>query len=50
MNEDVLQQNLFAPADDSAVFVCGPPTMIQKAVLPTLRTWGYKEDINLFGF
>ncbi|OLN97767.1 Nitrate reductase [NADH] protein-like protein [Colletotrichum chlorophyti] len=46
----ILRENLFAPSDGSAVFLCGPPTMIQKAVLPALKEWGYEEDKNLFGF
>ncbi|KAL3292791.1 nitrate reductase [Colletotrichum asianum] len=46
----VLGKNLFPPADDSAVFLCGPPAMIQKAALPALKEWGYEEDKNVFGF
>lgn len=30
--------------------LCGPPTMIQKAVLPALKEIGYKEGENLLGF
>lgn len=50
VDEEILRTHLFAPGPDTAVFVCGPPTMIQKAVMPTLRNWGYKEDEDLFGF
>ncbi|KAF4918366.1 Nitrate reductase [NADH] 1 [Colletotrichum viniferum] len=46
----VLRKNLFPPSDDSAVFLCGPPVMIQKAALPALKEWGYEEDENVFGF
>ncbi|KAJ3951178.1 hypothetical protein N0V92_012413 [Colletotrichum tropicale] len=46
----VLRKNLFPPSDDSAVFLCGPPAMIQKAALPALKDWGYEEDKNVFGF
>lgn len=37
VNEDIIKKNLFAPADDSIAFLCGPPGMIQKAALPALR-------------
>ncbi|KAL0943404.1 nitrate reductase [Colletotrichum truncatum] len=50
VDEDILKKTLFPPSEDSAVFLCGPPTMIQKAVLPALKDWGYVEDKNVFGF
>lgn len=50
VNEEVLRNALFPPGPDTAAFVCGPPTMMQKAVMPALRGWGYKEDVDLFGF
>ncbi|OHW98199.1 nitrate reductase [Colletotrichum incanum] len=50
VDEKILKENLFPPSGDSAVFLCGPPTMIQKAVLPALKDWGYEEDKNVFGF
>ncbi|TIC99277.1 Nitrate reductase [NADH] [Colletotrichum higginsianum] len=50
VDEKVLKESLFPPSGDSAVFLCGPPTMIQKAVLPALKDWGYEEDKNVFGF
>ncbi|KAK1981000.1 hypothetical protein LZ30DRAFT_721568 [Colletotrichum cereale] len=50
VNEKILRENLFPPSGDSAVFLCGPPTLIQKAVLPALKDWGYEEDKNVFGF
>ncbi|KIW68544.1 hypothetical protein PV04_04483 [Phialophora macrospora] len=31
-------------------FLCGPPSMIQKAALPALRDWGFVEDEDCFGF
>lgn len=34
---EVLREHLFPPAEDSAVFLCGPPAMIRKAVLPALK-------------
>lgn len=37
VNEDILKEALFEPGKGSAVFLCGPPAMIQKAALPALR-------------
>ncbi|TKA33896.1 hypothetical protein B0A49_13852 [Cryomyces minteri] len=50
VNADILKEALFAPGEDTVVFLCGPPTMIQKAVLPALRDWGFTEEKNVFGF
>ncbi|KAK4992186.1 hypothetical protein LTR50_001364 [Elasticomyces elasticus] len=50
VNADILKEALFAPGDGTAVFLCGPPSMIQKAVLPALRNLGFKEEKNVFGF
>ncbi|TKA49862.1 hypothetical protein B0A49_12768, partial [Cryomyces minteri] len=49
VNADILKEALFAPGEDTVVFLCGPPTMIQKAVLPALRDWGFTEEKNVFG-
>lgn len=37
VNAAVIKQHLAAPSDDSVVFLCGPPGMIQKAALPALK-------------
>ncbi|KXT09669.1 hypothetical protein AC579_9975 [Pseudocercospora musae] len=50
VNEEIIKDSLFPPEEGSVVFLCGPPAMIQKAALPALRDWGYKEDENVFGF
>lgn len=50
VNEEIIKQHAFAPSEKNAALLCGPPTLIQKAVLPALKDWGYKEDCNLFGF
>lgn len=50
VNEDIIKKNCFAPEKGAAVFLCGPPAMIQKAALPALKDWGYEEDVNCFGF
>ncbi|CRK27704.1 hypothetical protein BN1708_014926 [Verticillium longisporum] len=47
---EILKNNLFAPGEGAATFVCGPPVMMQKAVLPAMKEWGYEEDKDLFGF
>jgi nitrate reductase (NAD(P)H) len=50
VNSDIIKSSLFAPGEKTGVFLCGPPAMIQKAALPALRDWGFKEDENVFGF
>lgn len=50
VNEDIIRKYAFEPDEKSVALLCGPPTMIQKAVLPALKDWGYEEDNNLFGF
>ncbi|KAJ4339892.1 hypothetical protein N0V87_002830 [Didymella glomerata] len=50
VNADIIKEALFAPGDKVGVFLCGPPAMIQKAALPALKEWGFKEDENVFGF
>ncbi|KAK3654164.1 hypothetical protein LTR56_004219 [Elasticomyces elasticus] len=46
VNADVLRSNLFPPGEGTACFLCGPPAMIQKVALPSLRDWGFEEDTN----
>jgi nitrate reductase (NAD(P)H) len=45
-------ENVFTPDGgmESVVFLCGPPAMIQKAALPALKSWGYEEEKDCFGF
>ncbi|KAF9884796.1 hypothetical protein FE257_001212 [Aspergillus nanangensis] len=50
VNGEILHRCAFAPDEKSIALLCGPPAMIQKAVLPVLLEWGYDEDRNLFGF
>lgn len=37
VNADIIRENTFEPKEGSVVFLCGPPTMIQKAALPALK-------------
>lgn len=37
VNAEIIQENCFPPGPGSAVFLCGPPAMIQKAALPALK-------------
>lgn len=37
IDADIIREGLFEPDEDSVVFLCGPPAMIQKAALPALR-------------
>lgn len=36
VNEDMIKQHLFEPSEESLVLLCGPPVMMEKAVLPVL--------------
>lgn len=37
VNADIIKANSFPPEEGNAVFLCGPPAMIQHAVLPVLK-------------
>jgi len=37
VNADIIKKSLFSPGEESVVFLCGPPGMIQKAALPALK-------------
>lgn len=50
VNEEVLRNVFFFLGFDMVVFVCGLFMMMQKVVMLVLRGWGYKEDVDLFGF
>ncbi|EED24630.1 nitrate reductase, putative [Talaromyces stipitatus ATCC 10500] len=50
VSKEILQEHAFEPEDTNVALLCGPPAMIQKAVLPALKEIGYKEGDNLFGF
>ncbi|KAH7066591.1 hypothetical protein BKA63DRAFT_495511 [Paraphoma chrysanthemicola] len=50
VDADIIKEALFEPGEKTGVFLCGPPAMIQKAALPALKDWGFKEDENVFGF
>ncbi|RYO92525.1 hypothetical protein DL766_003210 [Monosporascus sp. MC13-8B] len=50
VNEEIIKKSPFKPDEESVVFLCGPPVIIQKAGLPALKRWGYGEDENMFGF
>jgi nitrate reductase (NAD(P)H) len=38
VNADMIKEKLFEPSDDSVVFLCGPPAMIQTSALPALTS------------
>ncbi|WEW59680.1 nitrate reductase [Emydomyces testavorans] len=50
VTEEHLKKYCYPPEKENVALICGPPTMIAKAVLPALKDWGYKEEVNLFGF
>ena len=50
IDEESIKKTLFPPSkDESLVLVCGPPGMIQKAAVPALEDWGYRQNQDLFG-
>ncbi|KAI2630021.1 hypothetical protein GGS21DRAFT_211187 [Xylaria nigripes] len=49
VTKEMMRQHLFEPSPENLALLCGPPAMIQKAVLPALQEWGYDQDKNLFG-
>ncbi|KAL4967501.1 nitrate reductase [Aspergillus stella-maris] len=49
VNKEIIREHLSEPADENVVILCGPPVMIEKAVLPALDDWGYVRDENMLG-
>ena len=37
VTREIFEKHLFEPSENSVVFLCGPPVMIQKAALPALK-------------
>lgn len=50
VDAELIKEVLFEPGKGTGVFLCGPPGMVQKAALPALREWGFKEGEDVFGF
>ncbi len=44
VNDQTLKDHLFPAADDCLAIVCGPPTFLSHAVLPSLYRVGYDEE------
>jgi nitrate reductase (NAD(P)H) len=49
LSKEILEKYAFGPDKGAVALLCGPPIMIQEAVLPALQEMWYKEDENLFG-
>ncbi|KAF2765100.1 hypothetical protein EJ03DRAFT_378103 [Teratosphaeria nubilosa] len=49
VNKDIMEEYLFEAAEGNVMLLCGPPPMIEKAVLPVLGELGYEEGKNVFG-
>lgn len=45
VSEYMMAHHLFTPAEDSLVFVCGPPAMIDTACFPILEKLGYYDQV-----
>ena len=47
VDADMIKESLFEPKEEHAVFLCGPPAMIQKAALPALKgIWSSNTNSN----
>ena len=46
VNETMIKDNFPPPGDDTLVFMCGPPPMIQFACTPNLDKLGFSEDMR----
>ena len=46
INEEMIQQHLFAPSDNTITLMCGPPPMINFCCLPILDKLGYSKEMN----
>jgi nitrate reductase (NAD(P)H) len=44
VNQEILKKHVLSADDDSFCFLCGPPAMIAKAVLPALASLGFDDD------
>jgi len=49
VNEQLIRDNIFEPQDGRITVMCGPPMMQEKACMPNLLKYGYKQsDIYVF--
>ena len=48
VSADMIKKCLPSAGDDTTVLMCGPPAMIEKAVVPALDTLGYSADSRVF--
>ena len=44
VTQDMLEQTMPAAAPDSMIFVCGPPPMVRKAVVPAALQMGFRKE------
>ncbi|ETN75526.1 oxidoreductase, FAD-binding protein [Necator americanus] len=49
VNDQMIKEHLSPPSDDAAVFLCGPPPMINFACIPNLDKLGYDPN-NTYKF
>jgi len=46
VNDTVIKDHLYGPSDDTMVFMCGPPPMINFACIPNLDKLGYDQRLR----
>ncbi|KAI0675723.1 hypothetical protein C8Q78DRAFT_345257 [Trametes maxima] len=50
LEKKIMEQHFYPAGKDTAVFVCGPPGLIEKAALPGLKEMGFEDGKTIFGF
>ncbi len=49
VDAEIIRENAFGPVEGCVALLCGPPGIIQKAAVPALKEWGFREGVDLFG-
>jgi len=44
LSESLIKSHLFPPAEGRIAVMCGPPSMEEKACIPDLLKFGYKDN------
>jgi NAD(P)H-flavin reductase len=48
VSAEMIKKCLPAAGDDTTVLICGPPAMVEKAVVPALDALGYAAESRVF--
>lgn len=50
ISAEMIRQTMPPPSEDSMIFLCGPPPMIKKACIPSLKSLGYQYKAHYYAF